>query len=240
MIKIVIGTEKNQYLAQKVLEYSIRSHTSAEVDIRFVTQTQKRVGGTKFGFVRFLVPSIFDYEGTAIYLDADQIVLTDIQELANSLKPESTLALVSNLEGYFGGKPVPQRKETSVMVMNCAKLKHWNPETIFNNVVPNDSSLEPGQIHYRDFMWLKWMDDREIQELEPTWNHFNILREDTKLLHFSHVASQPWKKPDHPLSKFWGQWLRKTIRAGYLKRRELWEAIAERDVHRYYLRYLIW
>jgi len=81
MIRVVIGTEPNQYVPQKVLEYSIRTNTDADVDIRFVHQSEKRMGGTNFGFVRFHVPEIFGFEGRAIYLDADQLVLGDIAEL---------------------------------------------------------------------------------------------------------------------------------------------------------------
>ncbi len=57
MITIVIGTDPSQYVAQRVLEYSIRKHTSAEVKIIPGRQTQQRLGGTRFGFVRFRVPS---------------------------------------------------------------------------------------------------------------------------------------------------------------------------------------
>lgn len=45
MIQIAIGTQTNEYIGQKVLEHSIRKHTSEELDIRFVTQALKRVGG---------------------------------------------------------------------------------------------------------------------------------------------------------------------------------------------------
>ena len=238
MIKVVIGTEESQFIPQKVLEFSIRYHTTNEVDIRCVRQIERRLGGTKFGFVRFGVPSMFNYEGKAIYLDADQVVLSDLQLLVDSLDDEHTLALVRDLFGTFGAKPVPKRNETSVMVLNCAKLKAWNPQTLFNNVVPNDVTLEPGKIHYRDFMWLKWMDEEEIQLLDSAWNHFNILREDTKLVHFSHVASQPWKNPQHPLTEFWSHWLVKTIKSGFLKRTELLREIAKRHIHPYFLRYI--
>lgn len=238
MINVVIGTEDNQLIPQKVLEYTIRQHCKGEVDIRACRQSEPRMGGTKFGFVRFHVPSIFNYEGKAIYLDADQIVLTDLQELVDHLEEQFCLALVKDPVGFFGNKPAPPRYETSVMVLNCDKLKHWQPQTLFNNVVPNDSVLQPGQIHYRDFMWLEWMDKSEIQLLEPGWNHFNILKEDTKLIHFSHVASQPWKNPQHPLTEFWAKWLQKAIRAGFVSRWELLSEILNRHIHRYFLKYV--
>ncbi|PSB04137.1 glycosyltransferase [Merismopedia glauca] len=237
MLQIAIGTEASQYIPQKVLEFSIRECTTSLLDIRCLKQSEKRIGGTKFGFVRFHVPAAFGYQGTAIYLDADQIVLADLQQLCEALEDPYSLGLVRDLVGIFGDKPVPKRYETSVMVLNCNKLKSWQPETLFKNVVPNDAVLETGQMHYRDFMWLKWMDEREIQLIDSAWNHFNILQPDTKLVHFSHVASQPWKNPQHPLTGFWSQWLVKTLDSGFLKRRELLREIILRHIHPYFLKY---
>ncbi len=63
MIQIVIGIQANQYVPQRVLEYSIRKQTASSVDIRPQRQSARRVGGTRFGFVRFGVPHSFGYRG---------------------------------------------------------------------------------------------------------------------------------------------------------------------------------
>jgi lipopolysaccharide biosynthesis glycosyltransferase len=237
MVRIVIGTEASQYISQRVLQYSIEKHTpDAEIYIR--TQTEKRLGGTKFGFVRFHTPSMFEFEGKAIYLDADQIVLKNLNNLVSLLDEQHHVALVCSPEGYFGQQPVPQRLETSVMVLNCHKLRYWCPNTIFNHIVPNDLPLKEKQIHYRDFMWLTWMDPHKIQCIDPGWNHFNILNSNTKLVHFSHVRSQPWKNPRHPLTNFWVKWLLEAIDAGYIKRRELFHAVLKRHIHPYFIKYM--
>lgn len=237
MVKVVIGTEASQYIPQRVLQYSIDKHTpGAEIYSR--TQAEQRVGGTKFGFVRFHVPAMFGFQGKAIYLDADQIVLANLNELADGLDSHHPLALVCQPQGYFGQHPMPQRLETSVMVLNCDQLQHWQPETMFDRVVPNDAALQPGQIYYRDFMWLTWMDKADILCLDPAWNHFNILEDATKLVHFSHVSSQPWKNPRHPLTEFWSQWLVEAMAAGYVKPLELVKAILKRHMHPYFLKFV--
>lgn len=237
MIRIVVGTEASQYVPQKVLEYTIRKHTSEPVDIRFVTQNAAdRVGGTNFGFVRFMVPSVFNFEGKAIYLDADQVVLKDIKGLWNSLPTNCDVACVQNAEGEFGGKPVGQHNQTSVMVMNCARLKDWDPKTMFAKVVPNRAELKPGEMHYRDFMMLGFMDQSRVGELDPRWNHFNMVRADSNLVHFSHVRSQPWKSPDHSLTVMWDGWLRAATSEGYLGRVELLREIYKKHIDRHFLR----
>lgn len=236
MIRIVIGTQANQLVPQRVLEHSIRAHTSAEVEILPTRQRVRRVGGTGFGFVRFGIPAMFGYSGRAIYMDADQLVLGDVADLVGQLDEGHAVALVQRPEGTFGGQPVEPRNETSVMVLDCAKLKHWDPDHLFENVVPNGARLRPGQIHYRDFVRLEWMDPCLLQELAPCWNHYNVLREDSKLVHFSHVREQPWKQPGHSLVAFWEEWLAQAIDAGFVSRMDVIREAALLHLHPRFLR----
>jgi len=236
MIRIVIGTQANQFIPQRVLEYSIRKHTSADVQIIPTRQTVERKGGTRFGFVRLCVPAICGYEGRAIYMDADQIVLGDVEELFDSLDDDHAITLVKRPVGTFGGIPVEPRNETSVMVLDCAKLKQWDPDHIFEQVVPNGDELRPGQIHYKDFVRLNWVDPAIIQPLDPSWNHYNVLREDTQLVHFSHVREQPWKRPAHELTAFWERWLTDALDDGFVTRLDLLREAALLHLHPRFLR----
>ena len=228
MIRIVIGTQPNQFLPQRVLEYSIREHTAEEVEILPTRQpkTVARRGGTRFGFVRFLIPQLMGYEGKAIYFDADQLVLGDVRELIDSLDADHAVGVVQQPEGTFAGEPVPARNETSVMVLDCEKLKDWDPDQIFESVVANDATPGPGQIRYKDFMRLGWVDPALIQAIDPRWNHYNLLRDDTRNVHFSHVREQPWKRPAHPLREMWSGWLERAMAAGYVSRGDVLREVA--------------
>jgi lipopolysaccharide biosynthesis glycosyltransferase len=237
-LTVYIGTEDDQLIPQKVLEYSIRKNTKRPVEVRAVKQEVERVGGTNFGFVRFTVPKLNNYQGRAIYLDADQLVFTDINELADLLDDEHSIALVNQPKGTFGAKTVGQHNQTSVMAMDCHRLRDWNPDTMFQHVVPNRAELAAGQIHYRDFMMLSWFDQGKIQPIDPRWNHFNIVEPDSKLTHFSYVRSQPWRNPSHPLTLFWGQWLKEAIQVGAVGRMELFREIWRGAVHKRFLAYL--
>jgi hypothetical protein len=239
MLQVVIGTQPNQYLAEKVLEHSIRKSASRDVTIRRVKQERASPGGTRFGFVRFTVPQLCDFRGKAIYFDADQVVLGDVHELAAELSELCAVGLVRKIEGTFAGAPVEARNETSVMVLDCEKLRSWDPEKIFDPVVPNGAALALGQIRYRDFMRLAWLDPSRIQEIDPRWNHYNLVRDDTKLVHFSHVRQQPWKRPRHPFASFWEGWLVDTIAAGALRRSDVLRAVVWGHVHPHYLRCLV-
>lgn len=238
MLNVYIGTEDSQLIPQLVLEYSIKKNTKKDVCILPVKQEISRVGGTNFGFVRFLVPSMNKYKGKAIYLDADQLVFDDIYNLLNELDDNHSIGLVNRPEGTFGKKPLGQHNQTSVMALNCEKLKAWDPNTMFENVVPNRSKLEGDQIHYRDFMMLADFDERLIQPIDPRWNHFNIKRKDTKLTHFSYVREQPWRNPSHELARFWGKWLSKAIKDKEISRFLILKEIYKGNLHKYFLKYL--
>jgi lipopolysaccharide biosynthesis glycosyltransferase len=241
MIRIVIATQPTHHVPTRVLEYSIRRHSAAELDIRPTSQPEgvERKGGTRFSFVRFLIPHMFGYRGRAIYMDADQLVLHDVQELIDSLDDDHAIALVKEPEGMFAGEPVESRNETSVMVLDCEKLKSWDPDHLFENVIPNKKKLRPGQIHYKDFMRLEWVAPHLIQALDPRWNHYNLVREDTRNVHFSHVRDQPWIRPSHALTGFWSEWLEKTIRDGFLSRREILKEVALLHLHPHFLRHVV-
>jgi hypothetical protein len=227
----VIGTEASQFVPERVLEHSIRAHTRAPLEILPRRQSLRRRGGTRFGFVRFCVPALCGYRGRAIYLDADQLVLADVQELADSLDAEHAVALVQRPEGSFAGRPLEPRNETSVMVLDCGKLATWDPERMFARVAPNGAALRAGEIHYRDFMRLSWLDPALIQPLDPRWNHYNLARADTKLVHFSHVRGQPWRRPGHPLTELWESWLRRALAAGALGRAALLRGALRGHLH---------
>ena len=177
--------------------------------------------------------------GDRFCVDADQVVLSDVVELAGCLQPPHAVGLVRGIEGAFAGKPVAARNETSMMVLDCARLTSWDPATLFDNVVPNKAALQPGQIHYKDFRQLAWLGQGQIQPIDTRWNHCNLVRKDTRLVHYSHVREQPWKRPEHPLTGFWEAWLHKTLVAGYVTRLDVVKSVAGGRIHRHFLRHAI-
>ena len=228
--KIYIGTERNQYVTQRVLQYSIDSSASVSVTTIPLHQQFRRVGGTNFGFVRFTVPSMNNFSGRAAYLDADQVVLSDVTKLFELLPQTHAIGLVTKPEGTFGGKIISEGNQTSVMILDCPKLSAWKVPQLFENVVPNRQQLSADQIHYRDFMALKWFDQSQIFSIPPSWNHFNVVQSDSNLVHFSHVRSQPWRDPTHPLSDWWNEWLVKAVNDRYLSRSRLYFEISRGHV----------
>lgn len=240
-LRIYIGTEDNQFVAQQVLAYSIETQASVPVAVipTYAQQLQfdmSKLGGTKFGLVRFNVPHLAGYRGRAIYLDADQLVFADIKDLFDSLDSTHAIACVQQPRGTYNDQPLEPGNYSSVMVLNCARLADWNPATLFNQILPNDAPPVPGKIHYKDFIQLQAVDQSRIQPLDAHWNQFNEVTPETKLVHFSHVSTQPWKNPKHPLAPLWTQWLRRAIKAGYLSRWQVFTEIRKKHLHKHYYR----
>lgn len=90
VIRVYVGVDRSQLLAVPVLEYSIKRHTTAKVevipmlDLPVPEPKDPRNGQrTGFSFSRFCIPKLAGYKGKAIYMDADMLVFRDIRELWN-------------------------------------------------------------------------------------------------------------------------------------------------------------
>lgn len=146
-MRVFVGCDPRQPVAPAVLAHSIAARSSKPVSITRLHLNQlpiTRVGLTQFTYSRFLVPYLCNYEGTALFLDADMLVLGDIAELFE-LADGSAVQVVKN----------PQRFEwPSLMLFNNEKCQKLTPE-----YVQNDGKL----------FSLNWA--TEIGDLPPEWNH---------------------------------------------------------------------
>lgn len=234
-ILISIGTEPAQWLPTKVLESSIRRRTQRPVTFvnswdpqggwhPLMTSHPKLAPGTKFSGWRWLVPSLAP-ASRVIYLDADQCVLADIADLIDSLEAGVAFAAVRNAVGIFGNKvPEPNHWQTSVMAMNTA-LCNWDARALFESVAR-------GTLPYRDLMQAKFKwENMVLQELDPGWNHFGIRDDNTKLIHWSHVKTQPWRNPKHSTANIWIDEVKASLAVGHVTRHMIEQALRTEDLH---------
>ena len=75
---------------------------------------------------------------------------------------------------------------TSVMLMDCARLKHWDVEGDFDQLFRMEKD-------YKEWMVLGYEDPDNIGYLEDCWNDFDHLDGNTRLLHNTKRKTQPWK-----------------------------------------------
>ena len=75
---------------------------------------------------------------------------------------------------------------TSVMLLDCAKLKHWQFDKDLDDLFGH-------RFDYVDWIELKREDRATIGFLEPEWNNFDRLTSRTGILHTTKRRTQPWK-----------------------------------------------
>jgi hypothetical protein len=145
---------------------------------------------------RFLPPELMSYSGRAVVIDPDVFAVSDIWELLS--RDMQGKAIVC--------RPRPNNKglggtcfASSVMLLDCAQLTHWNVERQFNEMFEF-------KLDYIDWINLRNEPSSSIGRFENAWNHFDRLTDQTKLLHTTKRRTQPWKTGlpiDHrPREKF--------------------------------------
>lgn len=253
MIRVFIGTEPKTYVAQRVLEFSILQRTKMAVEFTPMIGPAWEYPldgikvGTGFSLRRWMIPAACQFQGKAIYLDADQLVLGDIDglwEIDQRIKAPTTNQVWCTYQPDKHSKqPWPQ---SSVMLINCAAAEaqpqYWTINGILDHLRAN-----PHQVAYANFMHATWMNPQPTR-IPDEWNHLNVHTKNTKLLHYTKEPEQPWYKPDHPLAKLWEKELQAALQAGYVTNADLTEALSRWNVkedwrntnglHPYYKRYV--
>lgn len=113
---------------------------------------------TKFSWARFCIPELCSYEGIAIYVDSDILILKDISNLEKEIESadfaavRADEAIVSNLYKKRILQPLLSQTSgnlylTSVMVFNCCSFKNIKAIDLFQ-------SVSSGEIDYKDVMFL--------------------------------------------------------------------------------------
>lgn len=176
MLRIFIGYDPRQSVSYHVLEQSIITRSSTPVSITPLIIEQlpiTRQGLTPFTFSRFLIPWLCNYEGWALFLDADIIVQDDIQKLFDLADDQYAMMVSKNIDIHDG---MSMRFEwASVMLFNCGH------ET--------NKCLTPAFIQTADRLHtLNWCSDKEIGDLPREWNvlvGYDPKRDDAKLIHYT-------------------------------------------------------
>ena len=232
---VFIHTNHRQKLGAIVGRYSLQRNSAEpdEFEVRFIEvadfpcmaeregQQYLRDGELRawlnddlqsFTPLRFAPPQLMNYAGRALIMDPDIFAAADIRDL---------------LQRDMQGKAILCRRKTgrkgrqgayasSVMLLDCAKLRHWRFEENFGAMFAPRPKRD-----YMDWISLKLEDPATIGHLEPEWNDFDRLTERTRLLHNTRRKTQPWKtgmkidyRPADAFSLFPPRhWLRRARRA---------------------------
>lgn len=195
MIRVFIGYDEREAAAFSVLSYSIQRRARAPVAIAPLMLSQLEAAGlyrrernplqsTDFSFSRFLTPHLCGYEGWAIFMDCDMLVLDDIARLWALRDERYAVQVVKHVHvpreevKFLGAVQTKYEKKnwSSVMLMNCKRCAALTPD-----YVNRASGLELHQ-----FKWLEG--DHLIGELPHDWNHlvgYDAPSRSAKLVHYT-------------------------------------------------------
>lgn len=208
-IRIFIGEEPNQWLATEVLRWSILRHTKAPVEIKqlqYIPFNLNLPASAGTAFYRFYIPEACGFEGRAIYLESDTLILSDIEELFQ-LDMQEKGALATSLRDSSSNSG----KHTNVMLLDCANLKNWNLK-FWSSMIAVQQDL------YHKTMWAMngGLNENDFGDLPAYWNDFDHVDNTTKILHFANFQTYPWKKPGHPYGAFFLRELKSGIESGQI------------------------
>ncbi len=211
-VKVFVGTQPEQMLATKVLEYSIRKHASMSVEVIPLYKAiedaginnRSVAGKTPFSFQRFAIPKLKNFKGKAIYVDSDMQVFSDIRELWTwPIDDDQILTVHKRSDDRI-------EPQFSVMVLNCEQLD-WNVDDICMRI-------EDKQHTYEDIVYRMSHVDRINYSLPTRWNDLENYEEGrTSLIHYTDMIIQPWVSVNNKFARVWCE--------------ELMEAIKEKFIH---------
>lgn len=205
---VFIHAKKSHFIIAKVAEYSLKTASKTpdafETKIIFLEDFPQLTGKEgrhykrppgiirwrnsdpqAFCPLRFLPPQLMGYEGRALVMDADILAVGDICELLfRDMGDKSILCRYTN---YPDSKKKKRRGHhvSSLMLLDCAKLKHWQWEKQIND-------LFAMKLHYTHWMHLANEPEGSIGIIGNEWNSLDELNDGTKMLHNTNRNTQPW------------------------------------------------
>jgi hypothetical protein len=215
-VRVFVAATPAEWLPMRVLEFSIREHTSLPVELSAIYSHKREIpqpkgvenrARTPFSFQRFLIPELCQFKGRAIYMDADMQVFKDIDGLWNQPFSDNHLLTVAS-----GGQG--RRSQFSVMLLDCEQL-NWKIEDIV-------ADLDSGKLEYRTLMFEMSVARKIGYSVPVIWNSLEHYSDgETALLHYTDMNTQPWVSLENSNGHVWMACLRRAVASGFISRDEL-------------------
>ena len=203
--RVYIQTNEEQYLGALVAAYALRRNSRhadkfsveilhykdfpwlhAKEGQKFLRGLEQRVWKRddlqSFTPLRFMPPKLMNYAGRSVVIDPDCFAVGDIWDLLS--RDMQGKALMCRIRPPL--KEMPAYRASSVMLLDNARLTHWDAERTFNEMFDF-------KVDYLKWVKLEYEPDEAVGLLENEWNDFDHLSPATKILHTTYRRTQPWK-----------------------------------------------
>jgi len=175
MINIFIGYDSKEKVAFNTLTYSILKNSTKPIAITPIylenikddfVRERNSLSSTEFSFSRFIIPHLMNYQGWALFMDCDMLMIDDISKLwrlrddkyavqvcKHDYTPKNATKFLNQVQTVY-----PKKNWSSFMLLNCKKCATLTPD-----YVNKASGLELHQF--------KWLESEDlIGELPLEWN----------------------------------------------------------------------
>lgn len=190
---VFIGWDSREPEAADVTQSSLIHHSSIPLHVQMLKERPLRHAGlyhrkwraegnqkfdlsdgkpfsTEFSFTRFLVPALMQWNGWALFVDADFLFMDDIAKLLEELDDRyAVMVCKQDYKPSDGVKMDGQKQERYFR-------KNWSSFMVFNCGHPSNKLLTPQVVSEEPGSWLHgfgWLEDAEIGNITHQWNWIN-------------------------------------------------------------------
>lgn len=208
LLHVFIGHDSRWPIATKVCEHTLRKHSTIPLAVTWLDQRvlPKREYDPKqsneFTYLRFFIPWLMGYQGHALYVEQDMLVLDDVSWLARGpgfgalacVKHDYKPVAATKMHGAVQ-EAYPRKNWSSVMLMDCDKLRCWTPAV---------ARKCDGAFLHR----FAPLEDDEVGSLDARWNVLDYVTDDMGILHYT--SGGPWHGQNATLdpkaAELWHYW----------------------------------
>lgn len=242
-VVVFIGSGEASTLERKVLIHSLKKNSQRKLDIRVFNGTHnsletensspqllpmplkvKYANVTEFSNYRFLIPSLCDFKGRAIWLDSDMLCIGNISELFDT--DMGDYDFLAKKSAY--GLAETEQWGLSVSLFDCDKAR-FDIGKYFEEI--GEQLYTYGDLHQMTPRFLA-VHPFKIGSINPKWNDFDYIDKSTKLIHYTNLYTQPWKYRSHPYGDLWFTYFEEAYKAGFITDRDIELALVRSYVRR--------
>ena len=224
-LNIYVGYDSKEDIAYRVCKHSILKRSRANVKIRSLkiyelkanklyNRTIDPLASTEFTYSRFLVPTLNNFNGWAVFCDCDFLFFDDVEKILNNIDESKAVYCVQHDYTPKEKHKMDGQKQT------IYPRKNWSSLILFNCSHSSNKRLSVDLVNSETGSFLhqfKWLKDSEIGSLDERWNWlegWTSKHNDKKPFAVHYTRGGPWFEEWQDV-EFANEWIEE--RDDYLK-----------------------
>jgi len=229
MLNVYIGWDTREQVAYEVCKHSLLRKTKIDVraiplkhrelrekmmfcrpwriratDGLLIDDVDERPMSTEFAFTRFLVPSLNNYEGWALFQDCDMLWQGDVKDVLDLADPRYAVMVVKHRHQPKDGMKMDGQEQIAYY------RKNWSSFILWNCAHPANRMITPELVNTKSGRWLhglEWLDESLIGHLGWEYNWIDGYSPHVhypRVIHYTEGG--PWF-PEYRTCKYAEEWI---------------------------------